>query len=410
MRRVVVIVGVLVTCLGLFPARADAFWWNWIDDLSGPRFGGWTVNWRVWCRTDSDGPFDGEARIRAARKQLSEAALLEKKLSSLTPAGQARKDLLAAAKYGSSVARAEAAGALSHALAIVVNQPERPYKPTYAQAYDAAIQNAIGALRLVSGALSLLKRDETADDAAILATTKELNSLKASDDAEMHLNGFPGGGFGSGGSVELSLCSLEPGLDTKSYLSANLGWGAAKKARYGKDGNGQDIPDDDSYLGNSIVTLGVSYHSVVSRSLTIGTGGGVAVFSSPSRPTFSNFYLEPWIVDVRPLRLIKPKKWFAKIRSKPENAGNAVAPDSQKPSGEREQPKGASLVRDMVAIRYSGLVFPTGFAQGRFTQWADGNHTTEKVSPQFPAEFVQSIGIHVDLVPLLMKIHDKVAK
>src|SRR5262249_16867752 len=52
MRRLTPTFVLVITCLCLFPQRADAYFWEWLDSLSGPKFRGFTVEWRAVCFTD----------------------------------------------------------------------------------------------------------------------------------------------------------------------------------------------------------------------------------------------------------------------------------------------------------------------------------------------------------------------
>lgn len=52
MRRLGTILACVVFSLALTPRAADAYFWAWLDDWSGPRFMGTEVEWRVWCQSE----------------------------------------------------------------------------------------------------------------------------------------------------------------------------------------------------------------------------------------------------------------------------------------------------------------------------------------------------------------------
>ena len=53
MRRLCATLGIVVLSLAVCPARADAYFWAWLDELSGPHFIGFLVEWRVYCKAES---------------------------------------------------------------------------------------------------------------------------------------------------------------------------------------------------------------------------------------------------------------------------------------------------------------------------------------------------------------------
>src|SRR5688572_5255123 len=55
MRRLRTVVALVVLSLALTPVPADAYFWAWLDDWSGPRFMGTELEWRVWCQSEQPG-------------------------------------------------------------------------------------------------------------------------------------------------------------------------------------------------------------------------------------------------------------------------------------------------------------------------------------------------------------------
>src|SRR5262249_37009464 len=53
MRRMTLTFVMTIASLCLFPQRADAYFWEWLDSLSGPKFLGFMVEWRLQCWTDN---------------------------------------------------------------------------------------------------------------------------------------------------------------------------------------------------------------------------------------------------------------------------------------------------------------------------------------------------------------------
>lgn len=364
MRRLVVTLGVLVMCLGLFPARADAFWWNWIDDLSGPSFGGTTFNWRVWCQTDHDAPTSSETRIRALRAfraQLnSQIEAVGKRRVALENGNSsaAQKALAGALLEGAQQALRLALTAVNGAIVDVGSDLEQSNAQYLAAQYlrgraEAAVDiasrvQALNALAL-SGAESLVKD---------FANLPELDSLV---DRFKQAEFLMAGGGPSG--IGLSLCSLDPATKTRSFLSANVG------IAHNTTGFGNNKGAD--YLVDKLrmVTLGFSYHANVTRYLAIGSGAGLAIFSSDNQnhPTFQKLYVEPYIIDFKPARTMSDAWWA-----------------------------------DIFAFRVNSMIFPTGFAPGSFRR-SGANAPID--SDRIPAELVRSVGLFIDLEPLLKRAH-----
>lgn len=372
MRRVVVIVGVLVTCLGLFPARADAFWWNWIDDLSGPSFGGTTFNWRVWCQTDSDAPTSTETRRRALRVYQSQikgeltalkALIAKTNTGSLNPVSLALSNallngaqtslLLAEKAMEMAVEQVEIDSARSNAyLTVAIALRVRA---------DLAVDYSQRVEKLTL--LQFQNADVIARELAGLTTVDALLEQYASVKPES---------VGPNIDIDISLCSLDPTKKTRSFLSANIGYGRnnTKGPWPFKKARGTDYTEDTITL----VTLGLSYHAVVAPYLTIGTGGGLAFFTTEDATVspLKKFYVEPYIIDFKPAR-IWSDDWRAGI----------------------------------FGLRFNSIIYPTGFSPGSFQRTTP---TGQVASERLRAELVKSVGLHIDLEPLLKRAHSHRSK
>ena len=125
-------------------------------------------------------------------------------------------------------------------------------------------------------------------------------------------------------------------------------------------GFGWDTKDANQGKGNMMATVGASAHWVIVPAVTVGAGAGVARFFVGSRKDFWKGYVQPIIVDVKPLTLYF---WDPRFRSPWAHT---------------------------VYIRYSGTTFPGGFKAGLFAP----------DQPTYETEYINSIGIYFDTEPL----------
>lgn len=343
MRRIVATVGVLVLCLGLFPARADAFFWGWLDDLSGPSFKGATFNWRVWCQTDPNANTSSQTRLRDAR---ADQRRLDADLADFKTPGRAESALKL---YDEAKKRAQQSRR-------AISEGE---SADDSSARDAKLR-ASALLRLQ--AQVLLQAALYPEKLTAQQVIEFIDLLPEHGNVETEMV--------AGVGVEASLCKMDPTQTTRSFLSANAGIGYNKPSGL-RDGKREPADYEYAVGDEQMVTIGLSYHAVVAPYLTIGAGGGMALFSSKSLPTFKTWYVEPYILDVKPARF-----FF-----------------------------GPSILADMFAFRYNGVIFPTGFEPGRFERWTDAERTVKGPSFRLPAELVNSVGLHIDLEPLLKRAH-----
>jgi len=159
--------------------------------------------------------------------------------------------------------------------------------------------------------------------------------------------------FLPGGGLSFSLCDAKPLHRDKRYLNVNIGWGYDTKV----ENRGQ---------GNRMVLFGASYHGVVSPYLTVGTGAGLATFSSSAQKSAQRLYVQPYIVDFRP-------------------------------GGLRRNVDFHGPWWQVFFFRYSTIIFPAGFEPGQFGG----------VSPQYRAELVHSVGFHADMAPVIRGIQKR---
>jgi hypothetical protein len=192
--------------------------------------------------------------------------------------------------------------------------------------------------------------------------------------------------FGLGFGVAVSLCEAGKLERTSQYLAVDIGWGSDTRrdpefASFATDDNPATDPNPDR---NTLVTIGASYHAAVNPWLTVGLGGGLASFSSRTRPAFRKWYIEPYVVDFRPVR--GAADLFGFLRRWSERKSFTAALEPNKAPSQNPLP-------DVLYFRYSSILFPTGFEADRF-----------RGSDQFQAEFVRVYGVHLDLEPLIRKM------
>jgi hypothetical protein len=159
----------------------------------------------------------------------------------------------------------------------------------------------------------------------------------------------------------VSLCHANRYDRNKRFLAVNVGWGQdTKDADYTEKVTINGVRNN---IDNKMLTVGAGFYSVALPWLTVGSGAGVAWFSSNRAASFQKLYIEPYIVEVKPLAF---------------TGNSALTP----------------WWRHVLFLSYSTLVFPTGFEAGRF----------QRSDPRFPAELVHVWGIHADLEPLMRRL------
>ena len=331
MRRSILTFALSLLSLTLVPATAQANFWKWLDDLSGPQFAGVSLDVRFWCGTQGDA--ERRTMLTTLVQRLAAAKLLyERAAQAASPPQKAYYEIAAHA----------ADKALGFAQLAADEQSDKEKIDglvVEALAWRAiAIENARWAERLTtSGNDDPLRRPDAAP-----------TQLKVTGGEKLTAAGTPL----IGGSA--SVCKFRPLDLNRTFLSANVGYG-------------WDTKPENKGDGNKMLTLGVSAHWVAGPAVTLGAGVGRAWFwSRPSDDSFQKWYVQPLILDVKPLSI-------------------------------GQDPRFRNFWWHSFYVRYSVIGFPGGFEAKRF-----GGDSVE-----YPTEFVQSIGLHFDAEPLFRKWRKK---
>lgn len=341
MRRLVTVFCLAMLGVGLSPAPAHAYFWEWIDSLSGPRYFGFQVEWRVWCQSNAP------AQRRKALQRIKTDLLADKQRyeSAWAGAEAIRKNEL------ERVARESVPGRAATADPRKVEPPALYRKAVdFITLGETAVDVALDMLDAEPGLdLAYLAHVVTAAKlgaeqqfAAAAATSLGVPATVSSvpTEAPAVTRSDMRARFTSG--VGLSLCDVTPGSRDKRFAKLNFGWGYDRK---------------DKVNQSRVQFLGASIHNVVTPYVVIGTGAGLATFSSATDDRFFKFYVQPTIVDFH----------FLNTRKQAQEGG----PWWPVPH-----------------LRYSNIIFPTGFEPGRFNG---------ELSPRFPMELTHSLSIHFDL-------------
>jgi len=266
MRRLTTTFVLVITCLCLFPQRADAYFWEWLDSLSGPKFRGFTVEWRAVCFTDG-------LRNRLLTETSDELSQAKLALEGPATAGVRVQD----ADRALFVRRVEAATKASYYAKLAAGPPE--------PSPDLAFKLVTAAVAWERVAQALAAQAVSGKDAALhvanfeeKATTAE-NQISA-DALKEFASPIP---FG----VIVSACPVNTVDRRRGSLNLNVAWGT-------------DTKNDN----NKMVMVGPSFSLRVYDWLDVGVAGGVAWFSSVEYRGFTKFYVEPAIVDLRAGALI----------------------------------------------------------------------------------------------------------
>lgn len=332
----------LAVCLT--PVSAQAYFWDWIDSLSGPEFHGTLIEWKVWCKTSR--PTEAVAKLRAKAEAV--VRTYETAENNARDAFE-RKNL--------REARRAATLSLTYIDAATLALEGRSSANPRAMLVSGLRWRGYALARFAYANTPAALRSDVEPDAPVeVAVATE----------EVGVQAFAGGGPG----LAVSLCDAGPYERHTRFLSVNVSWGSDNLER--NDGD-----------RNTLVTLGASYHAVLTPWLSAGVGGGVASFSSVTAPAFRKWYIEPYIVDLRPARgIVDLAAWLKRP------AGTKVQ-DDKVPS--------TNPWPDVLFLRYSTILFPTGIEAQRF-----GGR-----SPQYPAELIHSYGVHADLEPLVRKMRGR---
>jgi hypothetical protein len=265
MRRLAALIILAFLAVGMTPSRADANFWEWLDSLSGPRFGGLALELQLACRVKNVADSAG-AREAIGRRLDAEQLVYEQ--AAKTYGREARPFAESAVRY-----RAVAERFLELANAEKAKDPR------------ADVTSAVlDALAWQARAAEHFAWAERVEFERILDPRKKPGSYDAdADRVDFTRRMLPVSG------VKYSFCDYRP-LDRDDHvLNASVTFGL-------------DIKNDDGDAPgrHKMLTFGASYHKVLQPWLTVGAGAGVATFFPSGADTFSKLYVQPYIVDVKP--------------------------------------------------------------------------------------------------------------
>jgi len=305
MRRLVPVFCLAMLAVCLAPVPAHAYFWEWLDSLSGPRFGGGILELQLRCEVKSVA--SSESALKEIEANIQDDARIVARAIGF--GDKARPFVLSSASY-----LVEAKKNIDAAIGELDNAKRegRAPKDVTSAVLDALAWQARAA--------------EHFDWADRLQNNRILDPRKKPGDYDVHAEPvqvttrmLPVAG------VRYSLCRYKALERDTHYLSGLVGFGL-------------DIKNDDEHSRgrHKMLTTGLTYNKVVTPWLTIGAGGGVATFFTSGSGVFAKAYVHPLIVDVKPGAFV-PR---ANVRSP---------------------------WRHFVYLRYSLLTFPGGFDSGDFT-------------------------------------------
>lgn len=338
MRRLVTVCSLAMLAVCVSPVPAHAYFWEWLDSLSGPRFGGVIYEVELVCgKTNLAVDL---STLHGVRERLG---VEQGSYKGATFSGEAAEYLGRARRYAD-------VAAIPLAAAIAMVEEDRKARRRIDDARERAITEAV--------LTALAWRTRAAQH---FEWGRRLHANETTDPRQQ-----PGSYDGEIGRLDVSIrmvpigglrtsrCKYLPLERDNHFLSAGVGVAL-------------DIKNDDGHSqGRHLMfTGGFSYHKVIRPWLTLGAGGGLAVFSpSGADGLFAKGYIQPWIVDIKPAAF-----------GGQASLGNAW--------------------RHFVFVRYSAITFPQGFDEGEF----------HPASPRYPKELVHSLGIHFDLAPVIRQRH-----
>jgi hypothetical protein len=274
MRRHLATLGLTAVCLTLFAPRAEANWWHWLDDLSGPKFKGWKIQYRLYCFSETT----ENQRLKIIN------GLVDQVNQQRRTAVGSQMNLLQNASLALETAMTQATaadekGALSKEIFNAFNASSDSWRELGLRLSDAAAS----------------KMEAEPPDAT--AQRQEAETRRNDAESTARLYNFAGPPFIP--AVSVSACKSAPNKKRTGSIDINIAWGRDKKP-------------ENSEQGNTLVMLGPSFTFATVRSLNAGVGAGVAWFSSRTNPSFERVYLEPIRVEWRPaLAFMKhPNAWL----------------------------------------------------------------------------------------------------
>jgi hypothetical protein len=263
MRRLCSTFAFVVLSLTLLPGRADAYIWAWLDDLSGPRYLGGIVEWRVYCRTESI--VDRQKALADYRTEV------QRILDEYAPAARVQT---AGQRY-----HVNAAAYARFALVFIDFAIDEVSKNPNSNVDKLVMQSRVFTLAAIAHGQwgDRLRAGERPDP-------KDAPGDQVSPDQRLDaLTSLVVPGVG----VTISLCDTKPGRRDTQFLSVNVGYA-------------WDVKDENREFKHRMVTVGASYHLIASPSVTLGAGAGLAIFTSKVTEPVHKLYLQPAIVDIRP--------------------------------------------------------------------------------------------------------------
>ncbi|MEO5821482.1 MAG: hypothetical protein ABIT71_13335 [Vicinamibacteraceae bacterium] len=343
MRRLRTIVALVLLSLALTPVPADAYFWAWLDDWSGPRFMGTEVEWRVWCQ--SERPGQNRALLLSLRRRVRVELAYYAAAASKDPDRQRHLDLAASyARISDSFLEAVLyPGENADADKVDLRAGKAlQWRTLAADHYKWATSR-----KFIVGDTMHAPEEPTLPPMSKAMTT---GLLPAADLPTVQLKSFA---VSAPFSIAVSACDYKPLQRDRQFVSLKFGWAF-------------DAKDRNEVYDHRMVTIGASYNVVATPFLTVGSGVGIAVLTSKVRDPFYKFYVQPTIVDFRPGALGRD--------------GGSRGPWWH-----------------VFYLRYSTMVVPTGFAADSF-----GGQTQ-----RYSAELTNNVGLHADLTPVIRKLQGR---
>jgi hypothetical protein len=369
MRRLTRVLSFALLAVCLSPLPAHAYFWEWLDSLSGPKFGGGTVELKIWCVTDRRTKV-----LEDLRAQME--TVLKEHATEYESSGAARTPLetlpirLQFIRRGTEAARLadkmfqelQTNLGANNMVTLTTKAKLGPNSKAvqgrtpnsiegYSDEYDAG-EHFWEALQWRDYALAQFAWADRArslafDDGMVrAASTQRLPLPRFMRPARVRLVNS----FAVPVNASASICSAGPIDRHKQALNVTYEFASDRKAEYA----GTD---------SRMHKVGVSYHFILAPWVSVGFGGGRAFFKSDGVDWFGKYYVEPHIVDVRPLAIGQHKY-------------------------------STEAWRQVFYLRVNSLWFVNGFEAGRF-----GRGT----SPKLGNELITSIGIHADVSPVIRK-------
>lgn len=266
MRRAIATLGLVVFALCAFPSRADAYFWWWLDDLSGPSYNGLQLEWQLWCRSE-------DARLTSAYLSAVSSDLLSDNARYQSALKKAESESESALRLKAAVGSGAAAAASM-------------LKAT-AAAESKRFADAESAFRAALKDWEVAERQFREGIKADGFPPAERQQSRTVESGDAHTESVGGAGAG----FTVSLCSAAPFQRTTRFIAMTYGWAGEHQRQEENISTKAEL---------RLITLGLAFHSVVKPYLTMGAEVGVASFSSTRDPAFQKLYVKPVILDLVP--------------------------------------------------------------------------------------------------------------